>query len=224
MFAKLGLTRAVARNSRLLIIFHDHAMLVVVLIVLLIGGVILGLLTNSFTRRRIYEEQRLEVMWTVTPALILFGLAVPSLQILYLRDEIIAPIFTVKCIGHQWYWSYEYSDGAEVRFDSYIIPTEELDEGGLRLLDVDNRIVLPVNEEIRLLVSSTDVIHRWTVPVFGVKLDAIPGRLNEIGLLVDHVGVFYGQCSEICGANHSYMPIVVEVLPVSLFEELIFNG
>lgn len=98
-----------------------------------------------------------------------------------------------------------------------------MEEGSLRLLDVDNRMLLPVNEEVRLLVSSTDVIHRWTVPVFGVKMDAIPGRLNEIGLLVDHVGVFYGQCSEICGANHSYMPIVVEVLPVPVFEELVCN-
>jgi len=135
---------------------------------------------------------------------------------------VIDPAITVKAIGHQWYWTYEYSDyaasdGESIVFDSYMIPEEDLEPGGLRLLEVDNRVMLPVNTHIRLIVSGADVIHSWTVPSFGIKVDALPGRLNQLSLFVKREGVFYGQCSEICGVNHGFMPIVVEVVSMEKY-------
>lgn len=209
---KLGFNSGVTLNIKGLISFHDHAMLVAVLVIGLIVVIILGLCLRKFTRRNIYEEQRLEVIWTIIPAVLLVRLAIPSLRLLYLRDEVLRPELTVKCLGHQWYWSYEYRDNEGVEFDSYIVAGDELKRGRIRVLDVDNRVVLPVNREVRLVIRSSDVIHSWAVPRFGVKVDAIPGRLNEVGVVIDYVGVYYGQCSEICGANHSFMPIVVEVV------------
>jgi heme/copper-type cytochrome/quinol oxidase subunit 2 len=129
-------------------------------------------------------------------------------------DEIIDPVITIKIIGHQWYWSYEYSDEyntQELNFDSYMVATSDLEKGQLRLLEVDNRLVLPANTHVRLIITSSDVLHSWAVPSLGIKLDACPGRLNQTTLFVKREGVFYGQCSEICGINHGFMPIVVEV-------------
>jgi len=159
----------------------------------------------------------LEIVWTITPAFILVAIAVPSFGLLYMLDEVVDPAVTLKVIGHQWYWSYEYSDylnedGESISFDSYMIPDDELEEGQLRLLEVDNRIVLPTNTNIRLLITSTDVLHCWAVPSLGVKTDAVPGRLNQAGLFIKREGVFYGQCSEICGVNHGFMPIAVEAV------------
>nr|CAJ57651.1 cytochrome oxidase subunit II [Drosophila gunungcola] len=138
-------------------------------------------------------------------------------RLLYLLDEINEPSVTLKSIGHQWYWSYEYSDFNNIEFDSYMIPTNELSTDGFRLLDVDNRIVLPMNSQIRILVTAADVIHSWTVPALGVKVDGTPGRLNQTNFFINRPGLFYGQCSEICGANHSFMPIVIESVPVNYF-------
>ena len=159
----------------------------------------------------------LEIVWTITPAFVLMAIAIPSFGLLYMLDEVVDPAITIKAIGHQWYWSYEYSDyqnseGESLVFDSYMIPEDELEEGQLRLLEVDNRIVLPTNTNIRVLITSTDVLHSWAVPSFGIKTDAVPGRLNQAGLLIKREGVFYGQCSEICGVNHGFMPIVVEAV------------
>ena len=144
-------------------------------------------------------------------------IAVPSFALLYSVDEVVDPSVTLKIIGHQWYWSYEYSDyensdGENVVFDSYMLPDDELSVGDLRLLEVDNRVVLPVDTHVRLIVTSADVLHSWTVPSFGVKMDACPGRLNEASLFIQRPGVFYGQCSEICGVNHGFIPIAVEAL------------
>lgn len=127
-------------------------------------------------------------------------------------DEVVDPSITIKVVGHQWYWSYEYSDyeAGQVEYDSYMVPTADLEEGQFRLLEVDNRVVVPINTHVRVLVTGADVIHSFAVPALGVKLDAVPGRLNQTNFLVKRPGVFYGQCSEICGANHSFMPIVVE--------------
>lgn len=159
----------------------------------------------------------LEIVWTIVPALILVGIAVPSFALLYAIDEIIEPAVTVKCVGHQWYWSYEYGDysnedGEIINFDSYRVPDEDLDEGNLRLLEVDNRVVLPVDTHVRLVVTAADVLHCWTVPSFGVKRDACPGRLNQASVFVKRVGTYYGQCSEICGTNHAFRPIAVDVV------------
>lgn len=193
-----------------LISFHDHAITIVTLIISLVGYALISLITNSITNRYVYEAQLIETIWTILPATLLLFLALPSLRLLYLIDEISDPLVTVKAIGHQWYWSYEYSDYNNLEFDSYITPTNELSSGEYRLLEVDNRVVLPINAEVRFLITAADVIHSWAVPSLGIKADAIPGRLNQVGFIITRPGTFYGQCSEICGANHSFIPIVVE--------------
>lgn len=162
----------------------------------------------------------IEIVWTLIPAFILVGVAVPSFSLLYAVDEIVDPALTLKVVGHQWYWSYEYSDytsesGDSIDFDSYRIPDSDLEEGNLRLLEVDNRVVLPVDTHVRLIITSADVLHSWAVPSFGVKLDACPGRLNQVSRFAKREGVFYGQCSEICGTNHAFRPIAVEVVSLA---------
>lgn len=201
------------RNSPLieqLNFFHDHTLLIILLITILVGYIIIILFFNKFTNRFLLHGQLIEIIWTILPAIILLFIAFPSLRLLYLLDEIYKPSLTLKSIGHQWYWSYEYSDFKNIEFDSYIIPTNELEENNFRLLDVDNRIVLPINTQIRIIVSAADVLHSWTVPSLGVKVDATPGRLNQTNIFINRPGLFYGQCSEICGANHRFIPIVIE--------------
>lgn len=144
------------------------------------------------------------------PIIILVYLALPSLKILYLTDEIFNPILTIKSIGHQWYWKYEYSDFKNINFNSFIIKNNELKNFNFRLLDVDNNIVIPIKSQIRILINSADVIHSWTIPRIGVKIDAIPGRINQTIINAIRPGLFYGQCSEICGLNHRFIPIVLE--------------
>jgi len=200
-----------------LIFFHDHAIIILVIIISLVGYAALSLVLNKYTCRSLVEGQEIETIWTIIPAIILVFLALPSLRLLYLLDEVGDCSLTVKSIGHQWYWSYEYSDFLNIEFDSYIIPTNELESGDFRLLEVDHRVVLPTQTDIRVLVTSADVIHSWTVPSLGIKADAVPGRLNQLRFYIKYPGVFYGQCSEICGANHSFIPIVVEAVPLKNF-------
>jgi len=147
---------------------------------------------------------------------------VPSFALLYSLDEVIDPAVTLKVVGHQWYWTYEYSDyagedGESIVFDSYMIPTEDLEPGDLRLLETDNHVVLPVDTHVRVLVTAADVLHCWAVPSLAVKIDATPGRLNQISLFIKREGTYYGQCSEICGVNHGFMPITVEAVPVDKY-------
>nr|YP_009407007.1 cytochrome c oxidase subunit 2 [Typhlatya consobrina]ASA39543.1 cytochrome c oxidase subunit 2 [Typhlatya consobrina] len=209
-WSKLGFQDSASPLMEQLIFFYDHATLVLILITTLVGYIMSSLFFNKLTNRFLMEGQTIEMIWTVLPALILIFIALPSLRLLYLLDEAGSPSVTVKAIGHQWYWSYEYSDFLQISFDSYMIPSKELLDSGFRLLDVDNRTILPMNTQIRILVSAADVIHSWTIPALGVKADAVPGRLNQISFSIDRPGLFFGQCSEICGANHSFMPIVVE--------------
>nr|YP_009476695.1 cytochrome c oxidase subunit 2 [Proteomonas sulcata]AVM81188.1 cytochrome c oxidase subunit 2 [Proteomonas sulcata] len=178
--------------------------------------------TRNPIASQITHGSTIEIIWTITPSLILMVIAVPSFALLYSMDEVIDPVVTVKVIGHQWYWSYEYSDyadkeGNSISFDSYMLATEDLSPGQLRLLDVDNRVVLPTNTHVRVLVTAADVLHSWAVPSLGVKMDACPGRLNQISLFIKREGVFYGQCSELCGINHGFMPIVVEAVPIEKY-------
>ena len=159
----------------------------------------------------------IEIVWTLTPALVLIVIALPSFSLLYSMDEVINPEMTIKAIGHQWYWSYEYSDidlldGTDIAYDSYMLTDDQLPKGTFRLLEAPHMIV-PVATHIRLITTSADVIHSWTVPSFGIKLDACPGRLNQTSLFARRKGIFYGQCSEICGVNHGFMPISVAVVP-----------
>nr|YP_010265174.1 cytochrome c oxidase subunit II [Cleistostoma dilatatum]UIP56967.1 cytochrome c oxidase subunit II [Cleistostoma dilatatum] len=216
-WAHLGLQDSSSPLMEQLILFHDHIMLVLVLIVSFVFYMMSTLFSNLFINRYMLENQPIEIIWTSIPALILIFIALPSLRLLYLLDEVNDPSMTLKTIGHQWYWSYEYSDFLQMEFDSYMIPTNDLDQSGFRLLDVDNRTILPMNMQIRVLISAADVIHSWTVPSLGVKADAIPGRLNQVSFLISRPGLFYGQCSEICGANHSFMPIVIESVSINSF-------
>nr|YP_009488007.1 cytochrome c oxidase subunit II [Anopheles pristinus]AWB99670.1 cytochrome c oxidase subunit 2 [Anopheles pristinus] len=216
-WANLGLQDSSSPLMEQLNFFHDHTLLILTMITILVGYIMGMLMFNHFTNRFLLHGQTIEIIWTVLPAIILMFIAFPSLRLLYLMDEINTPSITLKSIGHQWYWSYEYSDFLNLEFDSYMIPTNELDLSGFRLLDVDNRVVLPMNNQIRILVTATDVLHSWTVPSLGVKVDATPGRLNQINFLINRPGLFFGQCSEICGANHSFMPIVIESIPMNFF-------
>nr|QHD26806.1 cytochrome c oxidase subunit 2 [Melo melo] len=223
LWGQLGFQDAASPLMEELIFFHDHAMMILIMIISLVGYAALSLMLNKYSCRSLVEGQEIETIWTIIPAFILIFLALPSLRLLYLLDEIGDCSLTVKSIGHQWYWSYEYSDFLSIEFDSYMIPTNELEPGDFRLLEVDHRVVLPTETDIRILVTSADVIHSWAVPSLGVKADAIPGRLNQLSFFVKYPGVFYGQCSEICGANHSFMPIVLEALPLKNFMEWVVN-
>lgn len=190
--------------------FHDHTMIILVIITLIVSYIIGTLFTNKYVNRFLLEGQTIELVWTIAPAVTLIFIALPSLRLLYLLDEVNNPLISVKSIGHQWYWSYELSDFKNIEFDSYIIPQAEIKPHNFRLLDVDNRLPLPFKSQIRIIVSSTDVIHSWTVPVLGAKIDASPGRLNQTTFFLNRPGVFFGQCSEICGTNHRFIPIVIE--------------
>nr|QLC45449.1 cytochrome c oxidase subunit 2 [Leptopanorpa linyejiei] len=216
-WSNLGLQNSASPLMEQLTFFHDHTMLIVIMITILVGYMMSSLFFNNYTNRYLLESQGIEVVWTILPAITLIFIALPSLRLLYLLDEIKDPALTLKTIGHQWYWSYEYSDFISLEFDSYMVPSNELDLDGFRLLDVDNRTVIPMNTQIRMLVSAADVLHSWTVPALGIKIDATPGRLNQTSFLINRPGLFFGQCSEICGANHSFMPIVIESVPTSIF-------
>nr|QCI56345.1 cytochrome c oxidase subunit II [Lasioderma serricorne]QYH50916.1 cytochrome c oxidase subunit 2 [Lasioderma serricorne] len=200
-----------------LLFFHDHTMMILILITMMVGYLMISLFFNKFNYRFLLEGQLIELIWTILPAIILLFIALPSLRILYMLDEVNNASLTIKTIGHQWYWSYEYSDFKNIEFDSYMIPINEMLDSNFRLLDVDNRLVLPMNSKIRLMVTATDVIHSWALSSLGVKIDATPGRLNQTSFFINYPGLLYGQCSEICGSNHSFMPIVIESVSIKNF-------
>ena len=208
--------------------FHNFVMIYLVFIVTSVFWILTQTIVRFDKSKRFISHKYLihgslvEIIWTLAPALILVTIAFPSFKLLYLIDEVVDPAITIKIIGHQWYWSYEYSDyydqsGKTINYDSFMVKDEDLPFGGLRLLEVDNRLVVPVDTHVRVIITSADVIHCWTVPSLGIKLDAIPGRLNQTNLLTYREGVFYGQCSEICGVNHAFMPIVVESVSLNKY-------
>lgn len=198
--------------------FHDHIMLILTFIISYVGFIILTAFFNPVINVNLVEHQLLEVIWTLFPVFILLYIGAPSLYILYSIDYEFffhgkENFISIKVVGHQWYWSYNSASPhsqEEHAFDSYISPSERLAPGEFRLLEVDNRIVVPCEILTKFLITSADVLHSWTIPALGVKIDACPGRLNQITALISHPGVFYGQCSEICGANHSFIPICLE--------------
>lgn len=215
------------RNSPLLeqlIFFHDHSILILILITSFITYIITTIIFNNKINRFFLSGQFIEIIWTILPAIILLFIAFPSLRLLYLLDEINKPIITLKTIGHQWFWSYEYSNFNNIEFDSYIINPQEINNNIFRLLDTDNNIILPFKSQIRILVSSSDVLHSWTIPSLGVKIDATPGRLNQTNFFINRSRIFYGQCSEICGTNHSFIPISLERVSLKYFLKWIFNN
>lgn len=211
--------------QREIILFHDHAIIIITGIFVLVSFVGLLILRSTYSSRRTHEAQTLEILWTILPALLLVTLALPSLRLLYLLDE--QPLSTknvLKVIGHQWYWRYENPFFQNEPFDSYITPETSLAQGEYRLLEVDNRVVLPVGIDTSVIGTSIDVIHAWALPSIGLKIDSVPGRLNIITLNPLLTGVFYGQCSEICGANHAFIPIVVETVPLRAYKAIYFNS
>ena len=211
-WSQLDFQDAASPISEQLIFFHDNILFILSVVLVVVGWMIVSGVSNKHYYKYLVEGTTIEIVWTIIPAVILIFIAFPSLQLLYSMDEVVDPSLTVKVIGHQWYWSYEYSDveGEATEFDSYMVPTSDLEPGDLRLLEVDNRVVLPVNTHIRVIVTGADVIHSFALPSLGIKVDAIPGRLNQTPLLIKRPGVFHGQCSEICGSDHSFMPIVIE--------------
>nr|WEV93738.1 cytochrome c oxidase subunit II [Bryodema gebleri] len=203
--------------------FHDHTMIVLLLITAIVGYSLSYMLLINYTNRNMLHGHLIETIWTALPAVTLIFIALPSLRLLYLLDDSSNALITIKTIGRQWYWSYEYSDFINLEFDTYMTPEKDLEMNEFRLLDVDNRMILPMNTEIRVLASASDVLHSWTIPTLGIKIDATPGRLNQGMFLINRPGLFFGQCSEICGANHSFMPIVIESTSVKLFIKWLSN-
>lgn len=202
----------------MIIFFHDFSITILIFIIIIIFFIIIIIIKNNFINRFLLQNHTIEFIWTIVPIFILIFIALPSLKILYITDEIYFNKLSLKSIGHQWYWRYEYSDFPNIEFDSFIIPTNQLSLNEFRLLDTDNRCILPYNFPIRILTTSIDVIHAWTIPSLGIKIDSTPGRLNQTLLFIHRPGIFFGQCSEICGINHRFIPIVIESTNLSNFK------
>nr|QHZ87407.1 cytochrome c oxidase subunit II [Mnais tenuis] len=199
-WAQLSFQESASPMMEQMINFHDHTMMILVTITMMVGYIMASMFWNKQTNRNLLDGQKIETAWTILPVFVLILIAMPSLRLLYLS-----------------YWSYEYSDFNQVEFDSYMTPTNELEENMTRLLEVDNRAVLPMQTQVRILVTAADVLHSWTVPSLGVKVDATPGRINQTSFFMNNPGLYYGQCSEICGANHSFMPITIESVSTKTF-------
>ncbi len=220
-WGQLGLQDAASPVIEEFLFFHDFAIVLLIFIITGVRVILIGLTINPVIHLGLIEAQTLECIWTLIPALILIQVAAPSLILLYILDERRSDRLTIKVIGHQWYWSYEFRDfwhlNGPVRFDSFILPEEERLDSSFRLLDVDRRVPAPFGANIRILVRRADVLHAWTIPSLGVKADACPGRLNQIKFVRHRPGIFFGQCREICGANHSFIPIIIEFFSVQDF-------
>jgi len=195
-----------------ILFFHDHAIIIITAITILTLYVLTSLLLIKNFNKFIAEGQEIETIWTILPAFILIFIALPSLKILYLIEDTKTPNLTIKITGHQWYWSYEYTSLNLLETENFISPSNIL-----RLLKTRDTLILPLKTPIRGLVTSLDVIHSWTVPALGVKVDALPGRLNQIFIFSKRLGIFRGQCSEICGTNHSFIPILIKFLSTKEF-------
>jgi len=207
---------------------HNRIMFYLVVILFGVSWVMLSIMwnfnksENKLVYRYLNHGTLIELIWTVGPALVLVAIAFPSFKLLYLMDEVIDPAMTVKVTGHQWYWEYEYADflneeNETINFDSYMKDEASLEEGELRMLEVDNAVVLPIDTHIRFIITGADVLHDWAVPALALKVDAAPGRLNQASVIIERAGFFYGQCSEICGVLHSSMPIKIEAVEVEKF-------
>jgi cytochrome c oxidase subunit 2 len=209
--------------------FHDELLIIIFLITIFVLGLLLYVILRFNNRRhpvatRTSHNTVIEMLWTVVPVLILVIIAIPSFKLMYYMDRVPNPNMTIKVTGHQWYWSYEYPDQGGLAFDSNLIPDADLKPGQKRLLDVDNPLVVPVDTTIRVLITGTDVIHSWFIPSFGVQEYAIVGRLNESWMKIEHDGVYYGQCNQICGVNHAFMPIKVQAVSKDDFQRWLIDA
>lgn len=218
----MGLQDAASPTMERINSFHNMLLVVCYAISIFVAGLLLYVIVKFNEKAnpvpsKTTHNTLVEVLWTAIPIVILVAIAVPSFKLLYYTDKTKDAEMTLKIIGHQWYWSYEYPDFGELKFDSNMIAEKDLKPGQRRLLEVDNRVVLPVGTNIRILMTAADVIHAWRIPAFGVMKDAVPGRLGETWVRIDREGVYYGQCSELCGINHAYMPISVEAVSKQKF-------
>lgn len=214
VWGQLNLQEGITSIIELINYFHDYIVIILLMILSFVTYIFLYVISSSRVDKYTIDSHIIETIWTVVPIFILLFMAFPSLYLLYLIEDVSSPSLSVKVIGHQWYWEYQYSNSwLNYSFDSYIV-YEKSDSALFHALDVDNRLVLPTISTIVFLITSADVIHSWTVPTLGVKADAIPGRLNYVSASTSYSGVYYGQCREICGSNHSYMPIVLEFIPI----------
>ena len=211
-----------------LVELHDNIMYYLVIILFGVAWIMLSIVRNFVSTKSVFSHKYLnhgtliELIWTITPAITLILIAFPSFKLLYLMDEVNDSSMSVLAEGHQWYWSYQYPDFLNseeefIEFDSYLVPESDLEEGALRMLEVDNRVILPELTHVRFIITSGDVIHSFACPALGIKTDAYPGRLNQVSIFINREGVFYGQCSEICGILHSSMPIVIESVSLEKF-------
>ena len=223
---QLGLQPAVSPSAAAINDFHNMLLWIIFAIatfvlILLIWVIIRYNAKMNPEPAKFSHNVTIEVLWTVIPVVILIIIAIPSFKVLYYTDRIENPDMTIKVTGRQWYWDYEYPDHDGISFSSYPVADEDIDEeaGQRRLLSTDNVVVLPIDTNIQILMTAGDVIHSWTVPAFGVKIDAVPGRLNETWVRIEKPGTYFGQCSEICGKDHSYMPIEIRAVSKEDFEE-----
>lgn len=196
---------------------NDLLLVIIVAVVVFVLGLLLYVIWRFDEKRnptptKTTHNTLLEVLWTGIPVIILVVIAVPSFKLLYFADHVEEAEMTIKAIGRQWYWSYEYPDHENFTFDAYMVEDEDLEEGQPRLLTTDYPVVLPVDTDIRILVTASDVLHNFAMPSMGLKLDGVPGRINETWVRINEVGTYYGQCSELCGTGHSYMPIMIEAV------------
>lgn len=223
--------------------FNNNLSFVICFIGILVGWLIINccccfIESKNSISYKFTHSNKLEIIWTTIPAIILLLLATPSFSLLYSMDEVADPIITLKIIGHQWYWSYEIGDynqwffcskwkalESKVKYSCYLTDLDSMPDkqGYFRLLETNKRILLPTKTHIRLLISAADVIHSWTVPSFGVKIDACPGRLNQLNLFIKRAGIFFGQCSEICGVNHAFMPISVVGVEPKIYHMFLYE-
>lgn len=214
---QLGFQEAATPIMRQLTLFHDFLLILCTVVTLFVMALLIyvALRFNENANPKpstTSHHTLLEVAWTVVPILILVVIAVPSFRLLFAQYDFPKADVTVKAIGNQWYWTYEYPDNGNMTFDAVIVEDEDLKPGQPRLLATDNDIVVPVNKNIHVLITATDVLHNWTVPAFGVKVDAVPGRVIRTWFRAEKTGTFYGQCSELCGGRHAFMPIAVRVV------------
>ena len=221
---QMGLQEAATPIMEKITDFHNLVLVIITVITLFVMALLIYVMVKFNAKAnpvpsKTTHNTLVEVAWTVIPIIILIVIAIPSFRLLYFDRTIPPADLTIKAIGNQWYWTYEYPDDDGMTFDSIMLEDDELKEGQPRLLAVDNDVVVPVNKTVRVIVTAADVIHNWAIPAFGMKMDAIPGRLNEAWFRATKVGTFYGQCSELCGVKHAFMPITVRVVSDAEYAE-----
>ena len=226
---QLGFQSAASKSMKDIVIFHDYMLLPIItaitvfVLFLVLYACVKFRASNNKVASQTSHNTLIEIAWTLVPCLILIVMAVPSFKVLYSQDKIPPAEVTVKAIGYQWYWGYEYPD-ENIIFDSYMIEEKDLKPGQPRLLAVDNEVVVPVNKVVKVLITANDVLHAWALPSFGVKRDAVPGRINETWFKADRTGTFYGQCSELCGIKHAFMPITVRVVTEEEYKDWLLDA